>query len=74
MVVDGETGFLREAGDVEALAAAALTLLEDEALHARFAQAARTRAVQSFSEDQVTPLYTVAYEDALRGATVASGR
>ncbi len=48
VVADGVTGFLHEVGDVEAMAISTLRLLEDEALHARMAAAARERAVSMF--------------------------
>ncbi|HZF66957.1 MAG TPA: glycosyltransferase family 4 protein [Gemmatirosa sp.] len=43
-VVDGETGLIVDPEDVEALAAAARRLLDDEPLRARFGAAARARA------------------------------
>ncbi len=72
VVVDGETGVLCEVGDVGGMAEAAVELLTNPALHQRFAEAARRRAVQTFGETQVTPLYEAAYEAALAGA--ARGR
>lgn len=41
VVRDGVTGFLHPTGDVEAMAASTVRLLEDEALHRRFSVAAR---------------------------------
>jgi N-acetyl-alpha-D-glucosaminyl L-malate synthase BshA len=65
VVVDGETGYLCAPRDVDAMAAAALALLGDEARHRQMAAAARERAVTVFSEDRVLPLYARAYERAL---------
>ena len=72
VVLDGETGVLCEVGDVDGMAEAAVGLLTDHALHQKFAEAARRRAVETFGETQVTPLYERAYEAALAGA--ARGR
>ena len=80
VVVDGETGFLCAPKDVAAMAEASLKLLKDSALHARMSHAARARAINCFSEKEVVPLYTQAYERALArssgvtGEGVASGR
>ena len=65
VVADGVTGFLCAEKDVEGMAAAALKLLTDEALHARFAHAARKRAVTEFSEGKIVPQYRRAYDEAL---------
>ncbi len=68
VVVDGETGILCELGDANGMAEAAVTLLTDGALHQKFAEAARRRALETFSETQVTPLYEKVYEAALAAA------
>ncbi len=72
VVEDGVTGFLCPATDTEAMAGAALKLLENPELHRRFARAARERAMTVFGEEVVTPRYLSAYEDALAGR--AKGR
>ena len=53
VVEDGVSGFLHPVGDVEAMAASARWLLDDDALHARMSAAARERAVTHF---QITPI------------------
>lgn len=73
VVADGETGYLCDLGNVHAMAQAALRLLRDADLHARFARAARERAMNVFSEQRVVPLYAQAYAAARRRA-LASGR
>lgn len=73
VVQDGKTGFLCDERDVEAMVTAALKLLTDSELHARFAKAARELAVRDFCEDCIVPLYQQAYERAL-AFPVASGR
>ncbi len=53
VVEDGVSGFLHPVGDVEAMAASARRLLDDDALHARMSSAARERALTHF---QITPI------------------
>lgn len=65
VVDDGETGFLRPLADVEALADASLTLLEDEALAQRFAAAGRERALTRFGRDRAVERYRRLYERVL---------
>jgi glycosyltransferase involved in cell wall biosynthesis len=48
-VVDGETGYLAPAGNVTALAEAALQLVRDPALRAEFGKRARSRAAEHYS-------------------------
>ena len=80
VVEDGETGFLCEPKDVAAMADATLKLLMNDDLHKRMSDAARSRAVNCFSEEKVVPLYTRAYERALvrtsdaPNVSVASGK
>ena len=54
------------------MAAASLKLLTDAELHTRMSLAARSRAVEHFSEKEVVPLYTRAYERALARSASAS--
>lgn len=65
VVTDGTNGYLREVGDVEGMAEAALSLLTDEEHHAAFSEAARTDAVERFSAEQVIPRYERFYEQVL---------
>ena len=74
VVEDGVSGRLLEPGDVDGMAAAAIELLSDPETHARYATAARERAVTRFSEDRVVPLVARAYADALGSPLAASGR
>jgi L-malate glycosyltransferase len=65
VVVDGETGYLRRVGDVEAMADAALELLEDLERWKRFSAAARRRAVEQFPEEAIVARYRELYERTL---------
>jgi glycosyltransferase involved in cell wall biosynthesis len=67
VVTHGETGYLFPLGDVDQMAEGALSLLEDKSLWTRFSEAARTDAVERFSNDRVVPMYEVLYRDVLNG-------
>jgi glycosyltransferase involved in cell wall biosynthesis len=64
VVVDGETGFLVEAGDAAGLRAAMQLLCEDDAMRARMGEAARRRT-ELFSPDAIVPRFESAYEEAV---------
>lgn len=65
VVVDGESGLLAPVGDVAALTAAALDILQDPQRLATMRAAAARRALD-FSAEQVVPLYEQLYHDVLR--------
>lgn len=58
----GETGFLCPLGDIDCFTEATRRLLHDEALHARMAEAARRRAVETFRLDRIVPRYEAHYQ------------
>lgn len=68
VVESGRSGFLHELGDVDGMAASALSLLRDPARLAAFRTAARERTVQKFDESLVFPGYLQLYELALERA------
>jgi glycosyltransferase involved in cell wall biosynthesis len=57
-------------GAVAEMAEAGVELLQDEALHKRFAEAGRRTAVERFSAASVVPMYEAHYERVLRGGAV----
>lgn len=61
----GDTGRLAPFGQPEALAAAALPILRDPALHAQLATAARQRAIAHFATDRIVGQYEAIYERVL---------
>ena len=61
VVEDGESGILAPLGDVEAMAQAVGRLLDDDALHARFAARARAGAVESFRKQSIIDRYEAHY-------------
>jgi glycosyltransferase involved in cell wall biosynthesis len=64
VVLDGETGFLVEAGDAAGLGAAMQRLFGDEELRTRMGSAAKKRA-ELFSPDAVVPRFESAYLEAV---------
>jgi L-malate glycosyltransferase len=62
VIESGRTGFLREVGDVEGLAADGVRLLEDDAAFAETSRAARARAVSLFDADAIVARYLALYE------------
>lgn len=62
VVVDGETGYMYDVGDVEGMAEGALRLLQDEELRSAMGVAARRRAVEEFSQDAVVQRYRAIYD------------
>ena len=69
-VVEGETGLLFEAGEVQQLAQSMRRLAGDEDLRARMVEKARQRALRDFSSAVVTAALLEYYEKLLRGAPV----
>jgi len=65
VIVDGETGFLCDIGDVDAMGAAGVRLLSDDTLHGRMSAAGRRVAEERFSAKAVVPLYEAHYERVL---------
>lgn len=59
---DDATGFLRPLGDVDGMTEASRRILTAPALHARMAEAARERAVETFHIDRIVPRYEAHYE------------
>ncbi|MGK6351916.1 N-acetyl-alpha-D-glucosaminyl L-malate synthase BshA [Parapedobacter sp. DT-150] len=64
--VDGVTGFLSDVGDVEAMAANAIHILEDNARLERFKEAALERA-KDFQLANIMPLYEQYYQEVIEG-------
>jgi N-acetyl-alpha-D-glucosaminyl L-malate synthase BshA len=66
VVKEGETGVLREVGDVDGMAAAALEILTDRGRWDAMSRAAAADARARFALDQVLAQYEALYEDAIR--------
>jgi len=65
--VDGVTGFLSDVGDVDAMAANAIYILEDSARLERFKEAALERA-KDFQLANIMPLYEQYYQEVITGS------
>lgn len=66
--IDGETGFLCPLGDIDALTDRTRRIITDDELQQRMATAARRRAVESFDQNKIVPLYEAYYERILEKA------
>ncbi|MEM8892061.1 MAG: N-acetyl-alpha-D-glucosaminyl L-malate synthase BshA, partial [Bacteroidota bacterium] len=65
LVVDGKTGFTSPIGNVEKMAADAISLLKDEAKWKEFSQAAKNHA-HNFTIEKIVPHYERYYEEVSR--------
>ncbi|MEN9509880.1 MAG: hypothetical protein RLZZ621_2443 [Gemmatimonadota bacterium] len=65
VVTDGETGFLRDVGDVEGMAAAGAALLQDAPRWLQMSQAAAQDARRRFAEDAIVARYEALYMQTL---------
>lgn len=65
VVEHGRTGYLLSVGDVEGMAAAALTLLRDPDLWHDFSLEARRRAVEEYPREGIVSRYRNLYEETL---------
>jgi len=68
LITDGEDGFLEAVGDTSGMAARAVELLAETALHGRMATAARTTATARFCADKLIPRYEAYYDEVLQGS------
>jgi glycosyltransferase involved in cell wall biosynthesis len=62
LVDDGINGLVVPVGDVDALAAAVIRLLDDAALRARLGRAARERVAREFAMDSVVDRLCALYD------------
>jgi glycosyltransferase involved in cell wall biosynthesis len=67
VVVEGETGYLLEVGDVAGMAARGIEILRDDALRHRMGKRAREIAVERFDEQKIVPQYRALYERVIAG-------
>jgi glycosyltransferase involved in cell wall biosynthesis len=67
VVAHGETGYLLPVGDVEGMAARTLEILKDPERKREMGRAARKRAAELFSAEDVVPRYERFYEQVLAG-------
>ena len=65
VIEDGKTGFLHELDDIEGMAASAVRLLSDPALHRRVARDALRVVHQRFCAEEIVPRYEAFYQEVL---------
>lgn len=65
VIVDGETGLLTKAGDIEAMTRGVLNVLGDPALRLRMAHAARAHVLRHFARDEALDRYEKYYHRVL---------
>jgi N-acetyl-alpha-D-glucosaminyl L-malate synthase BshA len=63
VVEDGVSGFLHAQDDLEAMAASAVRILTDAALHQRLAASAKQRVRTTFCAERIVPVYERYYEE-----------
>jgi N-acetyl-alpha-D-glucosaminyl L-malate synthase BshA len=66
VIEDGVTGFLHPPDDLDGMAASAVRLLTDPAMHGAMAAAARRVARERYTDDRIVPRYEDYYEEILR--------
>ena len=72
VVLDGRTGLLEPAEDVDSLAAGILDLLRDPDKRARFGAAARQRIEDEYSAERMTADYLRVYAEAIASVQTVS--
>jgi L-malate glycosyltransferase len=65
VVSDGVTGFLHPPDDVDGMAASAIAILADRAVHARMSAEGARLAQERFNADRIVPRYEALYETTL---------
>jgi glycosyltransferase involved in cell wall biosynthesis len=65
VIEHGVSGYLHEPDAIEEMAASALSLLTDAALHQRISTAACRRVRQEFCVERVVPMYEACYRAVL---------
>lgn len=73
VVVDGETGFLCQVGDVECMARRALQILQDEELHQRLSKSAVERVRAHFCAERIVPQYEALYREVVERPAATVG-
>lgn len=68
VVVDGQTGYLSDVGDIDDMARNAVSLLLDSEKHKRFSESARQRAISEFSHEEIISRYERYYYEILSQA------
>jgi L-malate glycosyltransferase len=67
VIVDGETGYLAEVGDVETMAKYAVKILSSDTLQQKMGKFGRQTAIEKFSTEKIIPMYIKYYETVMNG-------
>jgi N-acetyl-alpha-D-glucosaminyl L-malate synthase BshA len=67
VIEHGVTGFLHPVGDVDAMAASAIAVLSDDAIHRQIGDEARRSVRERFCDARIVPLYEALYERVASG-------
>ena len=70
VIIDGETGYLCEPGDIDDMGAAGVRVLGDDKHWKELSDAGRSLAVKNFSSERIVPDYEEYYRRVLRGTVV----
>jgi glycosyltransferase involved in cell wall biosynthesis len=62
VVIDGESGYLFDVGDIDAMAQCAIEILSDDELRRKLGRQGREVAVERFDERKIVPRYREFYE------------
>lgn len=65
--IHGETGFLENVGDINAMTADTLKILTDDKLRNRLSENARQRVMENFTTDRIVQRYVEHYQKVLEG-------
>jgi len=68
VVVDGETGYLAEVGDIEGMAKYATKILSSDNLQRKMGRLGRQIAVENFSTEKIIPIYMEYYDQIIEKA------
>jgi N-acetyl-alpha-D-glucosaminyl L-malate synthase BshA len=74
VIEHGVSGFLHAVDELDEMAASAVALLTDAALHRQVAQAAGRRVRERFNADRIVPLYETCYARLVAPAATAERR
>ncbi len=70
VILEGETGYICDVGDIESIALRAIQLLSDEDLHKRMAETALMIAKERFHSDKIVAQYESIYYELLEGVII----
>ncbi|MCM3440774.1 N-acetyl-alpha-D-glucosaminyl L-malate synthase BshA [Metabacillus halosaccharovorans] len=70
VILEGETGYICDIGDIETIALRAIQILSDQDLHSRMAESATILAKERFHSDKIVSQYESIYYKLLEGVKI----